>query len=533
MLFTLMPMTAWALYDYSVAIGNKNLYTGSSLPASDGDVAWYTNGANGTDGEVTSVNPGDGAWNAKLSYSSETGYTLTLHGLNLTDTDATDGICVGHADIKLELIGANTVTVADKNNGDSNGIFTGKDLTIAGTGTLDVVSGRVDGGYESYGISASGDIHITGGTVTAEGYTNAFKTVPTIAQGFSVYAGDDENAGTWDKTTALTTYKYVKIEPVVPHSHPICGETHTDIGGHIGECADVEWTAWDGSKTLTDGNYYFADNVQTTSIIKINGEVNICLNGRVIEYTGTTTGSVFRVEEGGTLNLCDCQSTEHKFTPDENGKWVLDEENGTETLNGGIITGGNANDGCGICVYGTLNQHGGHIVGNGTDYFACRGAGVYVDGDTDEPALYNLYGGSVTGNLNEDSSGGGIYFNRGNLLHISGGTITGNTDNFYKSGIVVSGKLNLSGAPNISENGETDIYFTYDHNKAVLSAPLVITTPINVNKEYDEGVFAEADGTTLTDLAEYKSNFRCADDTCFIEMQADTGALKFTQKRIV
>ena len=38
------------------------------------------------------------------------------------------------------------------------------------------------------------------------------------------------------------------------HTHPICGTTHTDIGDHTGECADVVWTAWDGTSDIDYGD---------------------------------------------------------------------------------------------------------------------------------------------------------------------------------------------------------------------------------------------------------------------------------------
>lgn len=42
----------------------------------------------------------------------------------------------------------------------------------------------------------------------------------------------------------------------------------------------------------------------------------------------------------GNLTLTDsAPNTAHKFTPNADGLWVLNEENGTETVNGGVITG--------------------------------------------------------------------------------------------------------------------------------------------------------------------------------------------------
>ena len=47
------------------------------------------------------------------------------------------------------------------------------------------------------------------------------------------------------------------------------------------------------------------------------------------------------VESGGTLTIEDSNTAApHYFTPDGNGLWVLDESGGTETVAGGVITGG-------------------------------------------------------------------------------------------------------------------------------------------------------------------------------------------------
>lgn len=49
------------------------------------------------------------------------------------------------------------------------------------------------------------------------------------------------------------------------------------------------------------------------------------------------------MESNGDLTLMDSAPTaEHKFTPDENGLWVLDESNGTETVSGGGGSRGNS-----------------------------------------------------------------------------------------------------------------------------------------------------------------------------------------------
>lgn len=81
------------------------------------------------------------------------------------------------------------------------------------------------------------------------------------------------------------------------------------------------------------------DDIELNGTLTIDYEVTIDLNGHVLRMIGS--GSVFKVENGGHLTLTDSNSTaEHKFTPNADGLWVLDEQNGTKTVSGGVIYGG-------------------------------------------------------------------------------------------------------------------------------------------------------------------------------------------------
>ena len=83
-----------------------------------------------------------------------------------------------------------------------------------------------------------------------------------------------------------------------------------------------------------------AANIDISSSLTVNRIVTLDLNGYVLKYDSADQGSVIVVEGGGNLTLTDSNTTAvHKFTPDTNGLWVLDEASGTETVNGGVITG--------------------------------------------------------------------------------------------------------------------------------------------------------------------------------------------------
>lgn len=76
------------------------------------------------------------------------------------------------------------------------------------------------------------------------------------------------------------------------HTHPICGTTHTDIGDHTGECADVVWTAWDGTSDIDYGDdntayVYLSGNAARSEQLPVKDgkTLYLCLNGYSITRT--------------------------------------------------------------------------------------------------------------------------------------------------------------------------------------------------------------------------------------------------------
>ena len=80
------------------------------------------------------------------------------------------------------------------------------------------------------------------------------------------------------------------------HTHPICGTTHTDIGDHTGECADVVWTAWNGTSDIDYGDdntayVYLSGNAERSEqfAVKDGKTLYLCLNGYSITRTTDST----------------------------------------------------------------------------------------------------------------------------------------------------------------------------------------------------------------------------------------------------
>lgn len=150
-----------------------------------------------------------------------------------------------------------------------------------------------------------------------------------------------------------------------------------------------------------------ADIIINTTLT-VNRAVTLDLNGFVLRRTGE--GSVIKVEQGGELTIADSdKDKEHKFAQPSGGLsaglWELN-SNGSETVNGGIITGGKAQKGGGVYVApgGKLNMTGGSIVGCQARY----GGGVYLDNNdqTGEPSEFTMTSRSIIGCTASDYGGG-------------------------------------------------------------------------------------------------------------------------------
>ena len=119
---------------------------------------------------------------------------------------------------------------------------------------------------------------------------------------------------------------------------PAAGETVKDV-----RTAD-ELTAAIADSTVN--TVKLAGDISISSSLTVTRTVTLDLNGHVLQMTGNDRDPVIEVKKNssgvgiGNLTLIDsAPNTAHKFTPNADGLWVLNEENGTKTVNGGVITG--------------------------------------------------------------------------------------------------------------------------------------------------------------------------------------------------
>ena len=162
-----------------------------------------------------------------------------------------------------------------------------------------------------------------------------------------------------------------------------------------------------------------AADIDIDATLKVDRTVTLDLNGYVLKYVSANKGSVIVVEGGGQLTIEDSNTSKpsHRFNP--NGKlWVLDEASGTETVTGGVITGGTGTDlstyggTTWYCGGGALIKNGGRLTMRGGNIIGCSaecGGGVCVDsGQNGEPGQFSMSGGSIIGCV-ASNSGGGVF----------------------------------------------------------------------------------------------------------------------------
>lgn len=212
------------------------------------------------------------------------------------------------------------------------------------------------------------------------------------------------------------------------------------------------------------GSLKLLNDVEYSGSMDVAFDLVIDLNGYVLKMNG------IKVEKGVHLTIIDSRSdAEHKFTPNTDGLWVLDETNGTKIVKGGVIYGGSAEKGGGVYVAGggTFTMTGGNIVGcmaTASATFHARGGGVFVA----DSGTFNMSGGSITGctTVGVYSYGGGIY-NEGTMTlsgtaeirdchakHSSGGDAFGGGISDNGGTPAISGNVRITGCT--ADGGKTD-----------------------------------------------------------------------------
>lgn len=302
------------------------------------------------------------------------------------------------------------------------------------------------------------------------------------------------------------------------HSHPICGEAHTDIGDHTGDnCKDATWTAWDGTSTITyDTNntayvYLEKDATRESRLeVKAGYTLYLCLNGQKLESSLSSAASqgrsqVINVSNGAKFILCDCKgggTITHSSGAKGKGVRVggSDPAAATFSMYGGTISGNHADDprsgagGAGVEIQnGTFKMYGGTISDNheentGSNY---GGGGVCAHSS----GTFTMYGGIISDNQSVTDAGGVTVV--GGTMNIYGGTISSNIAKGDGGGIwtkingfIISGNSVIENNTAVKGGG---VYYGSSSNTMTISESARISG--NTATRYGGGIYFDKDGT--------------------------------------
>lgn len=327
------------------------------------------------------------------------------------------------------------------------------------------------------------------------------------------------------------------------HTHPICGTTHTDIGDHTGECADVVWTAWDGTSDIDYGDdntayVYLSGNSERNEqfAVKDGKTLYLCLNGYSITRTTDSTDafdSVIRVYGDAQLVLCDCKvSGTITHSADVYGRGVRlgdSSSTGDFIMYGGEISGNRidisahsaaAGDGAGVeSQLSDFTMYGGKITNNhvinGSNN---EGGGVNMH----TGGTFTMYGGEISGNACSDTGGGVI--SAGAYLKLYGGTISNNTADKRGGGVFTNMTLTISDGITITGNKSEQgggIY-TYDEDITINGGNITGNTATYGGGVYHIGDYRTCDTLTISGSATITGNTATDGGGVYVESGKNT-----------
>lgn len=327
------------------------------------------------------------------------------------------------------------------------------------------------------------------------------------------------------------------------HTHPICGTTHTDIGDHTGECADVVWTAWDGTSDIDYGDdntayVYLSGNAERSEqfAVKDGKTLYLCLNGYSITRTTDSTDAfdaVIRVYSDAQLVLCDCKgSGTITHSADVYGRGVRlgdSSSTGDFIMYGGEISGNSidisahsaaAGDGAGVeAQQSDFTMYGGKITNNhvinGSNN---EGGGVNMH----TGGTFTMYGGEISGNACSDTGGGVI--SAGTYLKLYGGRISNNTADKRGGGVFTNMTLTISDGITITGNQSEQgggIY-TYDEDITINGGNITGNTATYGGGVYHIGDYRTCDTLTISGSATITGNTATDGGGVYVESGKNT-----------
>ena len=350
-------------------------------------------------------------------------------------------------------------------------------------------------------------VHANGGVIRGDLYANWAITISVdegVTQG-TIFYGKLTGSCNYNVNGVAVTYQVNGADYVTQFLNSGNAATKPADPTKPGYLFDgwykTDGTKWDFSTavteniTLTGWQYLPVDNASalesaladnTVDVIRLTKDIDISssltirrpvtlgLNGHVLRYTNTNTaGSVFKIVTGGDLTVIDSRpEAEHKFNGDD-VLWVLDEQNGKETVKGGVITGGT----------GTL-----YYPDPTLSYTSKRGGGVYMEGG----GQFTMNGGNIVGC--KAHIGGGVYILKDGAFTMNGGSIVG------CSGILVDAGWNPVFGGVYLYGGTFTMTGGVIKSRTVYSVNLIDNATMNANGGEIYGVVEAAEKSSITCL---------------------------------
>ena len=302
----------------------------------------------------------------------------------------------------------------------------------------------------------------------------------------------------------------------------------------VGASAETVENDFYEALNVPNGSIKLENDFVFENVMEVNHNLTIDLNGYVLRIPKSIC-----VNSGGNLTITDSNpAVPHNFEPNADGLWVLD-ENGSETVTGGVITGGTGYQyqkvhpngegyidevGGGVCVKsgGKLTMEGGNIVG--CSAMSGKGGGVYVEGD------FSMTGGSISGC--SAKSGGGVHvgaWDKNATFDMSGNAVIRNcrcksdSSDAQGGGVYALGRFTMSdnaairdcecitnsgsawgGGVFVSRHDKT-IEFTMSGSAVIENCKVTAASPNSRTTSYGGGVYvAERSSLTLEDNTKIK-----------------------------
>ena len=399
----------------------------------------------------------------------------------------------GHHD--LYAFGGGTFTMSGgkitRNSGTGGGVYVsaGSDVSFTVSGSAQITGNTGSNVYLGEYKGQSNTIIVNG---TLDSTASIGVSVEIANQAVATGIGA-ENAKCFTSDNKKYSLQYDSASQtltLVGHdNHPICGKTCTHGNKHnmITNWRTISTEA--ELKAATTGYYYLTQDIEIEDTWKPANEVTLCLNGHSITLVKRDGFSVIKVESGN-FTLCDCSGGKGKIThgdSDSNKKYPgrgVSVSGGMFNMYGGSITGNTVKDSSGGGVYvknATFNMYGGSITGNTTTN---AGGGVYVT----QNAEFTMNGGEISGNTTSSSYGGGVCVDSVGSFNMKGGSITDNISDSFGGGVFVSsnGKFTMKGG-SITDNTSFSFgggVYVNDNANFTVSGNVNITG----NKKSDETV---------------------------------------------